>query len=446
MAWSRVSAMCIAPSTRQVRRSGAGRSCRSACSSTTPHAWPMAANPSATDIDSDRSDTPCCPASRGPEGVTIAATAISGCGLVYGRTWRRASRIVNQSVSRSTGSSLRNRARMASSDSSIIRRCSTGSMPITNASLGSAPGPAPKMVRPRVRWSSSTQRSAASQGWWYGREVTPVPSRMCLVRSAAAAMKISGEAMISYPPEWCSPNHASSNPSRSRATVRSRSYSRASVGLWPTGWKGAKKTPKRMGQGAGISAPVAADVVEEADEGLVHLTGGFLLDPVAGVRDDDVAPMVLQRGVARPGRRHEQDRVQGAAHEQRRHLHRGPGQLRGGLPVAAEVAVPVEAAGEAGAADLLDVVVELGGRQPGRQGVGLGHPLDEPPPVVGEHAGIGGRFGSPGRAGQHAAHGAGGVGAQLGVGDARLLEVEDVEEVVADSAPHRLDRSGAAPG
>ena len=33
---------------------------------------------------------------------------------------------------------------------------------------------------------------------------------MCLVRSAAAPMKISGEAMISQPAEWCSPIQASS--------------------------------------------------------------------------------------------------------------------------------------------------------------------------------------------------------------------------------------------
>ena len=32
------------------------------------------------DIDSDSSDAPYCPASRGPDGDTIAATAISGCG------------------------------------------------------------------------------------------------------------------------------------------------------------------------------------------------------------------------------------------------------------------------------------------------------------------------------------------------------------------------------
>ena len=40
-------------------------------------------------------------------------------------------------------------------------------------------------------------RSAIIIGWWYGSETTPVPSRMCRVRSAAKAMKISGEEMIS---------------------------------------------------------------------------------------------------------------------------------------------------------------------------------------------------------------------------------------------------------
>ena len=50
----------------------------------------MAAKPSATDIDSDSSDTPCLPARRGPDGDTMAATATSGCGWVYGRTCSRA--------------------------------------------------------------------------------------------------------------------------------------------------------------------------------------------------------------------------------------------------------------------------------------------------------------------------------------------------------------------
>ncbi len=40
-------------------------------------------------------------------------------------------------------------------------------------------------------------RSASMNGWWYGSEETPVPSLMWRVRGAAAAMKTSGEAMIS---------------------------------------------------------------------------------------------------------------------------------------------------------------------------------------------------------------------------------------------------------
>ena len=40
-------------------------------------------------------------------------------------------------------------------------------------------------------------RSASISGWWYGSELTPVPSLMCFVRSAAIPMKTSGEAMIS---------------------------------------------------------------------------------------------------------------------------------------------------------------------------------------------------------------------------------------------------------
>ena len=52
-------------------------------------------------------------------------------------------------------------------------------------------------------------RSATCSGWWYGSETTPVPSRIDRVRAAAAAMNTSGDAMISHPPEWCSPIHAS---------------------------------------------------------------------------------------------------------------------------------------------------------------------------------------------------------------------------------------------
>ena len=55
---------------------------------------------------------------------------------------------------------------MASSDSSIMSRWRATSMPIMKASDGSAPGPTPSITRPRVRWSSSTMRSASISGWW----------------------------------------------------------------------------------------------------------------------------------------------------------------------------------------------------------------------------------------------------------------------------------------
>ena len=113
------------------------------------------------------------------------------------------------------------------------------------ASVGSEPGPTPSMNRPRVMWSSCTARSATMYGLWYATLITPVPSLMCRVRSAAAAMKISGEAMISVPAEWCSPIQASSHPSLSRWATSSRSRSMASVGFSPAWWNGAMKMPKR---------------------------------------------------------------------------------------------------------------------------------------------------------------------------------------------------------
>ncbi len=57
-------------------------------------------------------------------------------------------------------------ARMASSDSSIMSRWRTGSIPIMKASEGRAPGPTPIISRPRVRWSRRTSRSASMKGWW----------------------------------------------------------------------------------------------------------------------------------------------------------------------------------------------------------------------------------------------------------------------------------------
>ena len=188
---------------------------------------------------------PCLPAPRGPVGEKDAATATSKQGSLYGFSCRRASCRVNPSVCMVTVSP-RSRRMIASRHCSMRGRCSSAGIPSMCASDVSWPGPQPSITRPRVRWSSSTMRSASISGLWYGSELTPVPSLMCLVRSAATPMKTSGDAMISNPAEWCSPIHASSKPRRSIATIRSRSRSMASVGFCPTGWKGAMKFPKRI--------------------------------------------------------------------------------------------------------------------------------------------------------------------------------------------------------
>ena len=115
------------------------------------------------------------------------------------------------------------------SASSWRSRCTIGLMPSVCASDGSAPGPEPKIARPRVMWSSCTMRWATLNGWWYGSETTPVPSMMRCVRSPAAARNISGDAIISQPEEWCSPHQNSSKPSRSRCA---RSRGRAGTAAW----------------------------------------------------------------------------------------------------------------------------------------------------------------------------------------------------------------------
>ncbi len=178
---------------------------------------------------------------------------MSNIGYEYGRSCRRPSSIVNQSVLALT-ISPRNRAMMTSKLSSIIRRCSPASIPSIEASDVSCPGPTPNIMRPSVRWSSRTMRSARISGWWYGSELTPVPSLIRFVRWAAAAMNTSGEAIVSNPLEWCSPIHASSNPRASRCSISCRSRLMLSVGFWPTGCIGGRKIPKRSG-GPGAGSP-----------------------------------------------------------------------------------------------------------------------------------------------------------------------------------------------
>jgi hypothetical protein len=83
-------------------------------------------------------------------------------------------------------------------------------------------------------------------------------------------------------------------------------------------------------------------------------------------------------------------------------------------------AVPVEAAGEAGAAEFRFVEGEFRLRDPVRERRDLGAAVED----VGR--------GAPQKEPQKG----GGVGRQLGVGDSRRLEVEDVEELVAEDVLH----------
>jgi hypothetical protein len=65
-----------------------------------------------------------------------------------------------------TGSSLRSSRMTMSRFSSSSSRVSVGLSPIIAESVGSDPGPTPSITRPRVRWSSSTIRSATHSGLW----------------------------------------------------------------------------------------------------------------------------------------------------------------------------------------------------------------------------------------------------------------------------------------
>src|SRR4051812_3134047 len=66
-------------------------------------------------------------------------------------------------------------------------------------------------------------------------------------------------------------------------------------------------------------------------------------------------------------RRKAQDAVAAAGDEQRGHADRLAAPRAAELPVAPEVAVPVEAAAKAGAGELAGVVIEVGLAQPRRQ-------------------------------------------------------------------------------
>ena len=164
-ACSLVSAMCISPTRRHCDRSATVPNV-AARSSITSQCRPSTSNPTAWVAPIDSSPIPYLPARRGPDGDATAGTATGNSGSEYGRRCRRASVSVHVLVSLDTGSSDVSRRMITSTPSSRRGRVSVGSRPSMIASVGSEPGPSPSMNRPRVRWSSSTARSAIMYGLW----------------------------------------------------------------------------------------------------------------------------------------------------------------------------------------------------------------------------------------------------------------------------------------
>jgi hypothetical protein len=141
-----------------------------------------------------------------------------------------------------------------------------------------------------------------------------------------------------------------------------------------------------------------------------------------------------------------QDRVVRAADEQSRNTDCLGGRRPHDLPVAVEVAVPVQRTGEAGTGELPHVVLEVVVGQPVRQPVGFGEPVDE---ILGSRCGHphGGRLVPAGpHPAQHPAHGAVRVCGHLGIGHTRLLEIQNVEEVIAENPPEGLGRRSQRAG
>ena len=111
-------------------------------------------------------------------------------------------------------------------------------------------------------------------------------------------------------------------------------------------------------------------LARKADQRGVHLIGPLLLDPVAGAFEDDLAKVrhdalqFIERALAHRAGDH---RVVRSGDEQRRLRDLRVLPRRGQLPVAVDVAIPVEAAAKAGALIFGREHVEIGLAQPRRQ-------------------------------------------------------------------------------
>src|SRR5690242_17686786 len=121
---------------------------------------------------------------------------------------------------------------------------------------------------------------------------------------------------------------------------------------------------------AGTSGSGFEMLARKADQRGIHLIGSLLLDPVAGALEDHLVhawhdrPELIE--CALPHRTRDHGVVRSRDEQRRLHdLRVLPG--RGQLPVAVDVAIPVEPAAEAGAAILGRKHIEIALAQPWRQ-------------------------------------------------------------------------------
>ena len=184
---------------------------------------------------------------------------------------------------------------------------------------------------------------------------------------------------------------------------------------------------------------------EEVDQRLVDLVGPLLLGPVAAPLEDQRSVQLRQRRLERGDGRRPPDRgtVAVTADEQRRHVDRLPAERGEILPVAVDVAVPVERTAKAGVLELARVHIEIDLGQPVGHRVGVVEAILHLGAVGDRRHGALRRVGRRGvsRGGVHeAAQPPAHVGLDLGLGPPRLLEVLDVELLVAGHRPHRGER------
>jgi len=100
-------------------------------------------------------------------------------------------------------------------------------------------------------------------------------------------------------------------------------------------------------------------------------SGPFLLQPVSGAVDQHLAVTAGHHLGRAVGAHETQYRVGGSADEHGRHVDGGGRWVGHDLPVAVQIAIPVQPAGEPGAGELGDVMVDLVRADPGGQAVVL---------------------------------------------------------------------------